>query len=69
MSLVASYAFPRTAIDTLVPLSKFSGHSRIEFQVVLQFEQQEPLIAQTLVRHHKDTEVEEKCADGQQKEP
>ncbi|GLT64315.1 hypothetical protein SLA2020_368190 [Shorea laevis] len=68
-SLVAGYAFPRTTIDTLVPLSKFCGHSRIECKVVLQFEQQELLIAQALVRHHKDTEVEEKCAHGHQKEP
>jgi hypothetical protein len=68
-SLVAGYAFPRTTIDTLVPLSKFSGHSRIEYQVVLQFKQQELLIAQTLAGHHRDTKVEEKCAHGHQKEP
>jgi hypothetical protein len=68
-SLVAGYAFLRTAIDALVPLSKFCGPSRIEYKVVLQFEQQELLIGQTLVRHHNDTEVEKKYAYGHQKEP
>ena len=62
-SLVAGYAFPRAAINTLVPLSKFCGQSRIEYKGVLQFEQ-------TLVRHRKhSTKVEEKCAGGHQEEP
>jgi hypothetical protein len=68
-SLQVTPSQARTAVDTLVPLSKFCGPSRIEYKVVLQCEQQEMLIAQTLARHDKNTQVEEKCADGHQKEP
>jgi hypothetical protein len=54
-SLMAGYTFPRTAINTLIPLNKFVGRSGIEWKVVLQLQQQGLLIAETLARHAKDT--------------
>jgi hypothetical protein len=52
---MAGYAFPRTAINTLIPLNKFVGPSRIECKVVLELQQQGLLIVETLARHAKDT--------------
>jgi hypothetical protein len=52
---MAGYTFPRTAINTLIPLNKFVGRSGIEWKVVLQLQQQGLLIAETLARHAKDT--------------
>jgi hypothetical protein len=50
-SFMAGYAFPRTAINTLIPLNEFAGPSRIECKVVLQLQQQGLLVADTLPRH------------------
>jgi hypothetical protein len=51
---MAGYAFPRTTISTLIQLNKFVGHSRIEWKVVLQLQQQGLLVAETLPKHAKD---------------
>ena len=64
--IAAVYTCPRTTIRSLsfIPVHQFCGQSTVEFEAVLQFDQQV-----TLARHHKDTEVEKKWTYGYEEKP